>query len=217
MIFDRREYFDSTKGNAQQPSRWSFRSFFIIFVFIAITGSLYPLSKSKSFRRIIMAQHPELGSTSSSSDVWEHCGNSSIEAKRLGCEFDVMVFCWVPASCYIPTKQTSENFLQISNFKFYEDDHDLGSTVSLDDVRTGKYEHLYTSYDFHIKHCEYMWLKQAQAVRDGDMIDSDMEDIPHTQHCMHEVASKRKFEDHNAIGTELKTSYISCRKLAPRG
>ena len=86
----------------------------------------------------------------------------------MGCKYDVMMSAWVPEDCY--DQEASEEFRE-SGIVWYAD---RGGTIEvpLSVVATGDYDLLYTSVDFHFKHCSYLWMKQIRALVERKPIDN---------------------------------------------
>jgi hypothetical protein len=112
--------------------------------------------------------------------VWTHCGNSTAEAKENGCLFDVMIHSWVPEACYY--EALSEEYIQANNFRFFSDP-EAKREVSMEFVRRGEFEELYTGLDHHVLHCAYIWRILVLSTTSGRQLDSLSSSEDHTGHC----------------------------------
>ncbi|KAK0717283.1 hypothetical protein B0T26DRAFT_675613 [Lasiosphaeria miniovina] len=136
-----------------------------------------------------------------------HCGNSTAEARALGCTFDVLAFMWVPAPCF--DRETTEAYQKAVNWHGYNDP-DGREVLDLETMseRTapGKY---YTSAREHAVHCAFAWQKQHRGYLRGGgglYIDDNSAGYHHTRHCS-EVLMKTADRDPKTLDEfETKTT-----------
>ena len=81
------------------------------------------------------------------------CGNSSTTALASGCRFDIISFSWLPPAC--DDKELSNEFQALREWVWYEDE-DGTVPVTQDEALTGRYPHLYVSFEYHLTHCTYL-------------------------------------------------------------
>ncbi len=107
------------------------------------------------------------------------CGNTSEEAMRAGCRFDVMSFTWSVPDCF--DEELMEDFLSLDWTWWLDDSHT--KLANFDDVAAGMHAALYVSWKYHKFHCAYMWKKMHRAILSGRPLDSYIGSVEHTQHC----------------------------------
>jgi len=81
------------------------------------------------------------------------CGNSSTTALANGCRFDIISFSWLHPSC--DDRELSDEFQAMRDWVWYEDE-DATVLVTQDEALTGRYPHLYVSFEYHLTHCTYL-------------------------------------------------------------
>lgn len=112
----------------------------------------------------------------------QNCGNSSDEARALGCQFDVMSFTWSQPSCF--DNKLMDNFLSLKNWTWWHNPNDnIAEPVPFNEVSLGQHSLLYVTWEYHITHCTFMWKKMHHAIMSGRPLDSYVNDFKHTLHC----------------------------------
>lgn len=142
-------------------------------------------------------------------DKQRPCGSSPEEALSRGCHFDLMSFCWLPDLCYDPS--LTDDFIKAGPWKWYSAP-DGGDEIPEDIVRTGVYDNLFVSFDYHRNHCLHMWSKLHRAIIQGNPIDGYIGNYNHTLHCQEMLLDDDTPDD--AIMTIIKTKYPSCGGLS---
>ncbi|KAF4236029.1 hypothetical protein CNMCM8980_004999 [Aspergillus fumigatiaffinis] len=102
--------------------------------------------------------------TPQSPDSLFRCGTSAAQAKAAGCHFDLMSFSWLPSACY--NEDLTNDFLNYTDWK-WSLDIEGRQLVPKEYVQQGDFEYLFTSYEYHVVHCVFMWKKTHQAILDG--------------------------------------------------
>ncbi|PWY96372.1 hypothetical protein BO94DRAFT_592027 [Aspergillus sclerotioniger CBS 115572] len=110
---------------------------------------------------------------------WKDCGNSPEEARRRGCNFDIMSFSWVLEPC--DDTELTEEFLGLEDWQWFTEFNGT-ETVPKDVVGAGELD-LWVSWKYHIIHCTYMWRKMHRAMERGRPMDSHLRSYNHTVHC----------------------------------
>lgn len=107
------------------------------------------------------------------------CGNSTEEAKNIGCQYDILSNHWVPAPCMdedaVKEYQSDESWFGYA-------DENRTKILSIDAMSEAPF--YYTNMRDHILHCAMLWRKQYRAFfgeRRG--LDSIIVDEEHTVHC----------------------------------
>lgn len=133
------------------------------------------------------------------------CGNSSAEARSLGCSFDVMSFAWLPAHCF--DRELTDEFLALRDWEWFLDIDGIHA-VALDSIIAGGYPQLYVTQEYHLYHCTFMWRKMHRAVLRGGPLDSYIGNFNHTTHCARMLLDRETgLAD---INTEIYTKYVNC-------
>jgi hypothetical protein len=135
---------------------------------------------------------------------WKDCGHSGEEARAKGCVFDVVLVAWLQPECF--DSELHEAYLSNHNYPFWLD-RNLTKTMTLEEVRLGKHDTVYSSAEFHLVHCAYFLEHSIRGFRKGGMVDNVTLDNEHTEHCA------RSLRDHwlPEIGfSPLHTDYHSC-------
>lgn len=139
------------------------------------------------------------------------CGNSTVEARALGCKFDPLSFLWVPEPCF--DAEMTEAYQKAVNWHGYNDTRGkemLDLDAMSERVAPLKY---FTSIREHAVHCAYVWQKQHRAyLRGGLYLDDNSASFHHTRHCS-EVLMYTTDLDPKALGsftTETTVAFSSC-------
>lgn len=116
-----------------------------------------------------------------------HCGNSSSEARSLGCIFDLSLVGWVPAPCF--DADLNQRFMDWG-WRFFEDQNGT-IEVPLERIAesAGTREPFWAQHGYHITHCELAWERMHRALMGGKRLTTHMLNLEHTRHCgmMHEM------------------------------
>jgi len=109
------------------------------------------------------------------------CGNSSVEARALGCTFDQLTWSWYPPSC---PHYANDEFVKAEKWKFYMDKYGRQEATAEDWERAMDNQvHLYGERREHITHCVYLMLSVAQVVRDSTPYAKKLVEYEHLEHC----------------------------------
>lgn len=113
------------------------------------------------------------------------CGNSTEEARALGCEFDQLTVAWIPKPCF--DLETSQEFMADSPWRAYTD---KTSNEVIDRDQMAEYVapgYYYTSAREHAVHCLFAMQKLHKAYQrhgSGLYLDSESSNLMHTRHCI---------------------------------
>lgn len=148
-----------------------------------------------------------------------NCGNSTTEARALGCKFDVLSFLWVPEPCF--DTEMIEAYKRDVNWHGYNDPESK-QLLDLDEMseRIPPFTY-YTTIREHAIHCAYIWQKQHKSyLNRGLYMDDNSASFHHTVHCS-EVLMDTTDLDPNLLGafeTQTTLGFSSClveKELAP--
>ncbi|KAH8660329.1 hypothetical protein BX600DRAFT_513943 [Xylariales sp. PMI_506] len=120
------------------------------------------------------------------------CGTTPAEARAAGCQFDMMAFSWLPARCY--DAELTAEFARLKDWEYFEDQNRT-VPVPLELALTGGYSELYTKFEYHLRHCTFLWKKMHRALlqRGGKRaIDSVTAKYGHTEHCSKMLLGSRE-------------------------
>ena len=116
---------------------------------------------------------------------WLTCGNSTEDAKALGCEFDPLTVAWIPKPCF--DREVSQEFMADYPWRAYSD---KTSSEIIDKSQMGEYtapKYYYTSAREHAVHCLFAMEKLHKAYQrhgNGLYLDSESTKLMHTKHCL---------------------------------
>ena len=120
------------------------------------------------------------------------CGNTTTEAKTLGCEFDLLSYTWMPKECI--DHKTSAEFeewvrspeRQFGAWPFFADADGKERILDVDSLseRAGLKTH--TTQEEHLGHCTFM-LRRLQRSQKGRTTRIALDGIDHIIHCSNEI------------------------------
>ncbi|KAI1264370.1 hypothetical protein F5Y18DRAFT_436771 [Xylariaceae sp. FL1019] len=139
------------------------------------------------------------------------CGNTAEEAKARGCHFDTISFCWLPDECY--DADLVETFEATRNWQFYLDEEGK-HPISHEELIGGHGNNLWVSWEYHLRHCLFMWIKLHRAVLAKNdpsqpQIDSYIASLNHTNHCATILLTDRDVA-FPTLNTETLVKYPHC-------
>jgi hypothetical protein len=116
------------------------------------------------------------------------CGTNSMEARKLGCQYEPMLRSWIPQDCYTP--EPADEYRPFDDRAWYSDKALTKQMQGkdLDALRNGEDFIAYTK-TFHDEHCLFAWRKLHLAVEKRlRLVDSKTMSLHHTTHCSQRVA-----------------------------
>ncbi|KAH8427482.1 uncharacterized protein LDX57_005195 [Aspergillus melleus] len=137
------------------------------------------------------------------------CGSTPSEARKAGCHFDVISFCWLPDACY--DAELSRQFDDENKLEWYLDPNRT-LPLSHQDIMTGEYTGVYVNWEYHLRHCTAMWKKMHRAVLGSggrEAIDGYIGVYEHTKHCEMMLLGDRSIE-WEAINTRIMVKFPDC-------
>ncbi|KAE9984656.1 hypothetical protein EG327_004970 [Venturia inaequalis] len=146
------------------------------------------------------------------------CGNSTVEAKDLGCIFDPLAFLWVPAACY--DTETTELYKETVDWSAYDAPGGTvkkpkGRKLSLEEMGMSAGKTFYwTSGIDHVYHCAYMWQRMHKMCSKGQcqQTDGNSRNLLHTQHCSNSMikAALGDPEKQQEVGVQTLAGFSEC-------
>lgn len=108
------------------------------------------------------------------------CGNSTLEARALGCKYDVLLNNWVPEQCV--DTEFVEEYKEDRSWAAFADEAMTQELTSIDEMSDR--DHYYTSTRDHVNHCVVVWKKQFWTLfEEARAFDSVIMTPYHTDHC----------------------------------
>ncbi|KAJ5774137.1 hypothetical protein N7457_009033 [Penicillium paradoxum] len=140
------------------------------------------------------------------------CGNSTEEARKLGCTYDPLAGCWLHEEC--PHDFTHE-FAHFHNGKPFVYFYDEEATKPMKDyTEVGDNPDFYwTEVREHLVHCLYLLRRGHDVHMRGDRLDNMLGDLEHVDHCTNMLANWLRRPDPalDKVGTQGFTHcFMSC-------
>ncbi|KUJ10864.1 uncharacterized protein LY89DRAFT_557517, partial [Mollisia scopiformis] len=115
------------------------------------------------------------------------CGTSDAEAIAMGCKYDHLAVDWLPPHC-IDEELTAEFDRAgpgpLGAWDYYAD---RNGTVRLSDTIIDQYAmaatNYYTTVEWHMAHCIYVWRKQFRTKFTGKIVEPWNDKEEHIMHC----------------------------------
>lgn len=237
---------DTFLTEAEAPSR-STRSNLRTSLFVLLLSALLLLSlvvyTVKSFSGVLTAcdnQQPAVSkwhlqtplitwpSPPPEGDSLLHCGNSTNEARSLGCVFQIWSNAWVPAPCYSATLDADFRLLQSGVMPetfdqsmagwpaqthgwSYFSDEEASNSIQFDTVAKGEIDVIYTTWLQHMWHCAFTWRKILMNLN-GENISLTDRDLSkgHTGHCSEMVVNAGAW-GLDTVNDMLVLGFLRCR------
>lgn len=113
------------------------------------------------------------------------CGNSSAEALSRDCRFDMVSFSWLPPACLTAEDVADEaEFMAVQPWRWFVETEDIHRKEIFEaEVRKGEFNVIFTSWEWHVTHCVFLWKKMHRALLSGGEVDTYMRNYGHTTHC----------------------------------
>jgi hypothetical protein len=146
------------------------------------------------------------------------CGNSSMEAREIGCVFDLLTNSWMPKVCSDPA--TDDEYRAwvldpsrvLGSFAFYHDEgaeRQVESESALSDL-VGS--HIYTTAENHVAHCIFLARRMHRLIK-GDIAAVAHNTFSHTMHCTSailEALGSAEQPLRAQIGSTFDVSIVTC-------
>ncbi|KAK0620998.1 hypothetical protein B0T14DRAFT_431629 [Immersiella caudata] len=165
------------------------------------------------------ALQDRLRSSASPSEL--HCGNSSAEARTLGCVFDLLTNNWMPAYCADPkTDSEYRDWVvhpsrNLGAWAFFHDPAAKHRIISEDHLSDLVGEHIYTTTENHLAHCTFLARRMHRLVtREISAVAHNT--FAHTVHCTSALLkaislnSTVGVSEEGLIGSTFDVGIVSC-------
>lgn len=147
------------------------------------------------------------------SDDASPCGHSRAEALAAGCVFDMLSYAWIPPDCY-DAALTAE-FEGLSDWRYFSQKDSASPQIPHAVVALGEHHHLFVTWEWHLRHCTYIWKRYMRAtLPDGPMhsVDNVTVSDAHTLHCERLILRKDP-PDLQKVNTRVRLKYLKCTRL----
>ncbi|KAH8903314.1 hypothetical protein BR93DRAFT_869743, partial [Coniochaeta sp. PMI_546] len=147
-----------------------------------------------------------------------HCGNSSMEARSLGCVFDLLTNNWMPKYCADPTTDDEyrawvlDSDRHLGSWAFYHDDKAENQVASEEVLSDLVGSHIYTTTENHLAHCVFLARRMHRLVT-GEIAAVAHNTFGHTLHCtsaLLKTMGKGAQEVKPEIGSTFDVGIVSC-------
>jgi hypothetical protein len=141
------------------------------------------------------------------SPTWTNCGSDPATARARGCSFDLLSFAWQTRECFDSALISA--FLAHSDWTYYTDTSGMRKVPA--SVAVLGETDLYVSWDFHVKHCTYLWRQMHRAFALRGFIDSHLDNWGHTMHC--QVVLLDRVIKSDVVNVKAAVRYPECRPV----
>ncbi|KUL81628.1 hypothetical protein ZTR_10600 [Talaromyces verruculosus] len=117
-----------------------------------------------------------------------HCGNSSAEARALGCVFDLLTNNWMPQYCADPYTDNeyrtwvTDDSRQLGSWAFFYDDKAERQVATEEELSDLVGKHVWTTTENHLAHCVFLARRMHRLVT-GEIAAVAHNTFAHTMHC----------------------------------
>jgi hypothetical protein len=137
------------------------------------------------------------------------CGESIIEAKSKGCEWDSLAGAWLPERCRDP--ELTAQFTRSSptgSWTYYADE---SKDVVLNETQVSRLaeanRHTYwVTVDWHVAHCLFYWKKSQRSAWSGKLVEERYSIIDHINHCEELIWRWRDMDGGSVVAQEALLS-----------
>ncbi|KAL6862013.1 hypothetical protein J3F83DRAFT_218874 [Trichoderma novae-zelandiae] len=147
-----------------------------------------------------------------------HCGNSSTEARAMGCVFDLLTNNWMPEYCADPVTDAEyrewvlDPARQLGSWAFYHDDQGQKQVASEQALSDLVGSHIYTTSENHLAHCAFLARRMHRLVT-GDIAAVAHNTLAHTLHCTRAILKAVESNEPSLkaqIGSTFDVGIVSC-------
>lgn len=136
------------------------------------------------------------------------CGNSTAEARGMGCEYDILSNHWLPAPCM--DNVAVQEYQADGSWVGYADEKMTERLPTIDAM--SEVQFYYSNMRDHIVHCAMLWRKQYRAFfEERRGLDSIIVDQEHTDHCSDFLVRMTEFgPDFSRIPIKVEVGFAGC-------
>jgi hypothetical protein len=124
------------------------------------------------------------------------CGNTTLEARAAGCEFDILSYSWTPSECF--DRETAAEFLawleddkrQFGAWPFFSDPNGHERVLDVQILSERVFLKTYSTQEEHLGHCVF-WMRHLERVNDG-LVPRTARGVGmrHTIHCTNSLLER---------------------------
>ncbi|KAI3331421.1 hypothetical protein HD806DRAFT_477309 [Xylariaceae sp. AK1471] len=116
------------------------------------------------------------------------CGNTTAEARALGCSYDLLSATWWPAACQDQTTAKEfEDWLhspkRVRPWPFYRDPEGTQHIETLEELSEMAGKDIWTTQEFHTGHCMLWWKRLHKSMEGRIATNIWAGEYHHTAHC----------------------------------
>lgn len=148
-----------------------------------------------------------------------HCGNSSTEARKLGCVFDLLTNNWMPEYCSDPLTDGEyrewvlDSDRQLGAWAFYHDEEAQQKISSEEELSNMVGHHVWTTTENHLAHCTFLARRMHRLVT-GEIDAVAHNTFAHTLHCtssiLEAIGAPETHIMKSHIGSTFDVGIVSC-------
>ncbi|KAF4783934.1 hypothetical protein HER10_EVM0001994 [Colletotrichum scovillei] len=147
-----------------------------------------------------------------------HCGNSSTEARALGCVFDLLTNNWMPEYCSDPATDSEyrtwvmEPQRHLGAWAFYYDKNAEHQVASEEELSNLVGRHVYTTTENHLAHCTFV-ARRMHRLAIGEITAVAHNTFAHTMHCTSAILDAISTPEHHSAhhaGSTFDVGIVSC-------
>lgn len=142
------------------------------------------------------------------------CGSTPEEAKSRSCVYSFVIHAWLPERC-LDEDDRKDDELMYKNKSWTFDEDNNGTAILLDELRRGELESFYTSNDWHVTHCMYVWKRGHRAMLNPEKeVDAYTASLHHTEHCAKMISGEMDHDEESEERdwTRVWAKYPKCSK-----
>ncbi|KAK2051543.1 hypothetical protein LY76DRAFT_479648, partial [Colletotrichum caudatum] len=146
------------------------------------------------------------------------CGNSSTEARALGCVFDLLTNNWMPRYCSDPATDSEYRAWvlkperHLGSWAFYYDEKAGHQVASEEELSNLVGIHVYTTLENHLAHCTFV-ARRMHRLAIGEVAAVAHNTFAHTMHCTSAILnaiSDKGQHGERYIGSTFDVGIVSC-------
>ena len=112
------------------------------------------------------------------------CGGLPKDAVSRGCRYSAVLHAWLPERC-LEEEDDADAQLMYEGRQAWNYELPDGRNMTSEEMRAGDFDFFYTSNDWHVAHCMYVWKRAHRAMMDaGRAVDAYTASTHHTDHCV---------------------------------
>jgi hypothetical protein len=147
----------------------------------------------------------------------QSCGNSTTEAKALGCEFDLLSSIWLPPACLDhETNAEYREWLSDSErergaFPFFTDQNLTKRITNEDELSERAFVRTYGTWEQHLGHCVFLQRRLYRSMTGVFRMEEHFRNLGHMLHCTNEnLKGIKEVKDGNPKWSYFEVWFGTC-------